>query len=156
MDNDQTLKDKILHELETYYYDDIVHNMNSRRNYKLTSDVMEVMGHVALIFSIIISFSAGYFKYEWLSFLSGCTGVVSVGLFRFSTYTLKESKERTLIVNTILKSLNMNEIVDIAMDISNDNKKDLKKVTVDGEDEKEETKGLLKHAKSKSNDTSDE
>lgn len=151
MDADQTLKNKILHELETYYYDDIVHNMNSRKNYKLTSDIMEVLGHIALILSIIISFSAGYFKYEILSFIAGGIGTLSVGLFRFSSYTLKESKERTLIVNTILKSLNMREIVDIALDISNE-KQDLKKVTVDGEEGKE----LLKNVKSKSNETSDE
>lgn len=153
MEADQSLKDKILNKLEEYYYEDITHNMNSRKNYKLTSDIMEVLGHIALILSIILSFSSGYFKYEWLSYISGCTGVISVGLFRFSSYTLKESKERTLIVNTILKSLNMKEIVDIAVDISNENKnKDLKKVIVDGD----ETKGLLQNAKSKSDDTSDE
>jgi len=131
MDADQSLKDKIQHELEIYYYDDIVDNMNGRRNYKTVSDVMEVLGHIALLISITVSFSAGYFDYNILSFIAGGLGTLSVGLFGFSTYALKESKERTIIVNTILKSLNMKEIVDIALDVSDtDNNNSLKDVVV--------------------------
>lgn len=122
MDIDDSLKEKILNLIHETYYNDIEHNMTSRKGYKCTADVVKILAQVSLFASTIVTFVSGYYTPNILVFIGGGLGTLSLSLLRFSSYSIKESKKRTEIINTILKSLNMKEIVDIALDGSTNEK----------------------------------
>lgn len=98
--------------LDVNYYTDIEFNLNSRRRWSLVSDVTECISNVLACMAIILAFAEGFFHIEMLSFASGCVGVASMALLRFSAYALNESRERLHKVNTILTSLKMEKIPD--------------------------------------------
>lgn len=118
MDIDDDTKEKILNLIQETYYNDIEHNLESRKGYKCTADVVKILAQISLFAATIVSFVSGYFTPNILAFVGGGLGTLSLSLLRFSSYSMKESKKRTEIINTILKSLGMKEIVDIAIDSS--------------------------------------
>ena len=64
----------------------------------------------------MLAFAAGFFDSVILSFLAGCFGTFALILRQFSSFSIKESSERTQQVNKVLQKLGIDEIVDIAID----------------------------------------
>lgn len=88
-------------------------NMRSKNIWKYLGDISNTLSHVMLALSTILAFAAGFFKIAILSFLSGCFSTIALSLTQFSMYALKESRERTHRVNTILNKLGISEIPDL-------------------------------------------
>ena len=64
--------------------------------------------------AIILSTSAGFYNYQFLSFLSGSASAVALVLQRFSKYAQHESGENTLLLNRILVTLGIKGVPDIS------------------------------------------
>jgi hypothetical protein len=102
--------------VEPNYYNDVKTNIRFRDIYKKVGDTAETLSQIALGISAIVAFSAGFFSINILSFIAGCLGTISIVLSKFSSYSLKESKERTDQVNIILSQLGIENIPDIIVD----------------------------------------
>ena len=113
----QDMISKIQKELvDTSYYEDIKYNTRSKSRWKFIGDITEATSHIISSSGVIISFAAGYFGYPFLSFLAGSLGITSIVLLRFSSYSMRESRERTIQINSLLEAIGINKIVDITID----------------------------------------
>ena len=92
----ESLKVRILNELvEPCYYSDVNELIKDRKIWKKTGNVFETCSKIAIGGSSIISFASGIYDYKILSFSAGITSVLALVAMQFSTYSFKESKERT-------------------------------------------------------------
>ncbi len=118
MEND--LNSKITNDLiNKAYYNDVRRTLRGRCICKCIGDTTEAFAQIFTGISVVLSFAAGFFDLYLLSFLSGCFGIISIIFLRCSSYSMKESKERTNEINIILNKLGINEIPNIA--VSNPN-----------------------------------
>ncbi len=121
MRQNKELKNKISKELiEKTYYNDVKRNLRERCLCKCVGDISEALAHILSGVSIVLSFAAGFFNLYILSFLAGCFGTISMILLACSSYSMKESKERTEEINIILDRLGINDIPNIAIDSASD------------------------------------
>lgn len=102
--------------VEKNYYRDIQYNINSKFRWKWAGDFTEALAHLCTALSVILAFSAGFFNYSLLSFIAGCFGTCSFVLLRLSSYSMKESRERTEQVNALLRKIGIDSIPDIVID----------------------------------------
>ena len=108
--------------IDKSYYQDVKSNIRSKNIWKYIGDISSTLSHVMLALATILAFAAGFFKIVVLSFLSGCFSTIALSLSQFSVYALKESRERTHRVNTILNKLGISEIPNLvggSVDINN-------------------------------------
>jgi hypothetical protein len=87
---------------------EITHLIESRERWKLTTNIVEISGHVCTAIATVLAFSSGVYAYVVLAYLSGCINIISLILFRFSSYTEKESRNRNDKLNNIFIKLNIN------------------------------------------------
>lgn len=119
--SDPKLAGKIKSELiDKSYYDDVKYNIQSKYRWKIIGDITETASHILTGLSAILAFSSGFFDNTMLSFVAGCVATLSLIFRQFSSYSMKESKERTDQVNRVLNKLGIEEIVDITVDSTNE------------------------------------
>ena len=106
--------------VEKNYYDDINYNIKSKSRWKIIGDITEALSHIFIGFSTILAFSSGFFDNRLLSFIAGCFGTAAFVLLRFSSYSMKESRERTEQVNILLKNLGLDPMSDIILNTMTD------------------------------------
>jgi len=63
-----------------------------------------------------LAFAAGSFDNFILSFIAGCCGTLALVLLRFSTFSIRESRDRINQANDILAELGINKMVDVTVD----------------------------------------
>lgn len=116
-DDFSILRTKIKNELiDPSIYDDTKYNLRGRSHWKYIGDITEVISKILIGISSITAFAAGSFGNKYLSFVAGCLGVMSLVSLQFSSYSMKESKERNDIVNKLLTHVGLDNMVDIAPD----------------------------------------
>ena len=103
------------------YYNDIKYNLSSKSRWKFIGDISEALAYLCSGLSTMLAFSSGFFSIRLLPFIAGCFGTGSLLLFIFSSYAMKESKERTKQVNYLLSDLGIHKIPDIVIDSATDN-----------------------------------
>lgn len=115
------LINKIRTELvEPTYYSDVKYNIGSKSRWKFIGDLTETLSRIFSGLGTILAFAAGFFNYSLFSFIAGCFGITSLVLLQFSSYSMKESKERTDQVNILLEQIGIDKIANIAIDSSID------------------------------------
>lgn len=119
-DNPQ-LMDRIKKELvDVNYYDDVSYNIRSKSRWKFIGDACEALSKLVMGSSTILSFAAGSYDYQTLSFIAGSLGVGALVLGGLSSYAMRESRERTDQVNKLLENLGISKIPDIVIDSAGD------------------------------------
>ena len=117
VNNYSSLASKIKNELiDPTYYNDVESNLICRSNLKIAGDILEIFSKIFIGISSVFAFAAGFFGYKYMSFISGCTSLLALLFYQFSSYTMKESKERNDIVNRIFKKIGLDDMVNIAVD----------------------------------------
>ena len=110
-----SLKTKILTELvEPCYYSDVNDLIDDRKVWRKCGNIFETLSKLAIGSSSIISFASGIYDYKILAFASGITSVLALVFMQFSSYSFKESKERTKELDKLLIELKINIIQDIS------------------------------------------
>lgn len=112
-------KEEVTKLINERYVDDVRVGLRTRNCYKITGDVCETLAQIFICVGSVISFSAGIWNYNYLSYVAGAFGVFSISLHRFSIYAHDESRERTDETNRILVAIGVGKIVDI---VSENNK----------------------------------
>lgn len=106
--------------IEKTYYNDVKRNLRERCLCKCAGDISEALAHIFAGIGVVLSFSAGFFNLYILSFLAGCFGTIALILLQCSSYSMKESRERTDEVNILLDKLGLSDIPNIAIDSAGD------------------------------------
>lgn len=106
--------------IEKTYYNDIKYSIHGKSRWKCVGDITETISHIFIAFGIILAFAAGFFNIEFLSFLSGSCTTAAMVFIKFSSYALKESKDRTEQVNLLIEQLGFNDIPNIVINSSGD------------------------------------
>jgi len=96
------------------YLDDVKCTICGRKYLKISADSLEVISEVTRGVSIVLAFLVPL--WEPLSYVSGSIGTCGMVSRGLSSFTMKESKERTTESNLILEKINAQKIVDIAID----------------------------------------
>jgi hypothetical protein len=100
--------------IEPTYYKDIKNLIGERDFWRKTGNSFETSSKIFVGATSIVSFAAGIYKYELLSFFSGAISVCSIVFMQFSSYAYNESKERTSKLNKLLDKLKIDTIPDIS------------------------------------------
>lgn len=100
--------------IEPTYYKDIKNLIGERDFWRKTGNSFETSSKIFVGATSIVSFAAGIYKYELLSFFSGAISVCSIVFMQFSSYAYNESKERTSKLNKLLEKLKIDTIPDIS------------------------------------------
>jgi hypothetical protein len=111
-----TVRDKIVKELVVpNYYTDIKCILLSRKRLRHAANMSELLSKGCTASATVVAFAAGvYPEVSYLSFLAGVIGSISMASQILSGYFSSEQKERTNQANTILKTLGIDSIPDIA------------------------------------------
>ena len=104
----ENLKSDILVTLiEPSYKSEITQNLKLRKKFKNYGIMFESLSKLFVGISSVMSFAAGIYKYEIMSFLAGTASVLSLVLLQYASFSYKENKKISLELNSILKKLNI-------------------------------------------------
>lgn len=82
--------------------------LKSRNKWKRISNITETLGNIFILSSTMLSFASGvYSDNKSLSFVAGCSNVMSISLLKFSSYSSSESTERSKLLNDLLARCNV-------------------------------------------------
>jgi hypothetical protein len=114
---------KIRKELvEPAYYEDAKTTISGRSLWRKIGNYSEAIGKILHGIAAILAFSAGVFGLNYLSYIAGCISTFSLLLTQFSSYSMKESSERTAEYNRLSAELGSLQLIDIAIDSAVENK----------------------------------
>jgi len=105
--SDNLKNDILVNLVEPQYKQDIIRNLKLRNKFKKYALLFETMSKFFVGVTSIMSFAAGIYKYEIMSFLAGTSSVVSLVLIQYSSFSYRESKKISIELNDILKKLNI-------------------------------------------------
>ena len=104
----ENLKSDILVTLiEPSYKSEITQNLKLRKKFKNYGIMFESLSKLFVGISSVMSFAAGIYKYEIMSFLAGTASVLSLVLLQYASFSYNENKKISLELNSILKKLNI-------------------------------------------------
>jgi hypothetical protein len=84
--------------------------LKSRVKWRKAQNYSETLAHFLMLCTSIIAISASLYKYESLIFITACLSVLSQSLLKFSSYCHNECVERNVLINNLLKRIEMREI----------------------------------------------
>lgn len=108
--------DKIRILIEKTYYRDIEYNLSSKSRWKIVGDITETIAHLLIGIGILLAFASGFFNLIYMSFISGSCSTGALIFIKFSSYSMRENKERTKQVNKLIGKLGFDQIPDISID----------------------------------------
>ena len=101
----------IIDELIEPYYKNVVKNtLSARQCWRKTGIAFETISKIMVAFGSIISFSAGVYEDQTLSFVSGSISCLSLAFLQFSSFSYKENKKQSEELNVLLKKLGLETI----------------------------------------------
>lgn len=96
--------------IEPSYKSDIKEHIRLRKFFRKIGLALESISKIFVGTASVVSFSAGIYNNKTLSFLGGIFSTCSLVLLQFSLYSYKESKRETVVLNDILRQLNIETI----------------------------------------------
>ena len=96
--------------VEPYYKNIIKNTINGRLCWRKTGILFETISKIMVAFGSILSFSAGYYHDETLSFISGSISCLSLAFLQLSSFSYKENKKQSEELNILLKKLKLDTI----------------------------------------------
>ena len=101
----------IIDKLVEPYYKSIINNtINGRLCWRKTGIAFETISKIMVAFGSIISFSAGFYHDETLSFVAGSISCLSLAFLQLSSFSYKENKKQSEELNILLKKLKLDTI----------------------------------------------
>ena len=96
--------------IEPYYKNVVKNTLNARQCWRKTGIAFETISKIMVAFGSIISFSAGVYENQTLSFVSGSISCLSLAFLQFSSFSYKENKKQSEELNVLLKKLGLETI----------------------------------------------
>ncbi len=95
------------------YIQEIKEFIKSRRGWRKTGITFETLSKILIGVGSILSFSAGIYNSQDLSFYSGSISTMSLVCLQFSSFAFRESKKSTNELNILLKKLGIDEVPEV-------------------------------------------
>ena len=96
--------------IEPYYKKVIKNTIEGRQCWRRTGIAFETISKIMVAFGSILSFSAGVYQDQTLSFVSGSVSCLSLAFLQFSSFSYKENKKQSEELNVLLKTLGLETI----------------------------------------------
>ena len=96
--------------VEPYYKSIIKNTIQGRLCWRKSGIAFETISKIMVAFGSILSFSAGFYHDETLSFISGSISCLSLAFLQLSSFSYKENKKQSEELNILLKKLNLDTI----------------------------------------------
>jgi len=96
--------------IEPYYKNVVKNTLSARQCWRKTGIAFETISKIMVAFGSIISFSAGVYENQTLSFVSGSISCLSLAFLQFSSFSYKENKKQSEELNVLLKKLGLETI----------------------------------------------
>ena len=96
--------------VEPYYKNIIKNTIDGRLCWRKTGIAFETISKIMVAFGSILSFSAGYYHDDTLSFISGSISCLSLAFLQLSSFSYKENKKQSEELNILLKKLKLDTI----------------------------------------------
>lgn len=117
IDIDDATRKYIIDELvEPYYKKTVSNTIHGKTCWRKTGITFETMSKVMIALGSIMSFSAGYYHDDTLSFISGSISCLSLACLQFSSFSYKENKKQGDELNVLLKKLKLDTVPALARD----------------------------------------
>lgn len=113
---DDTRKYIIDQLVEPYYKKTVANTIGGKTCWRRTGITFETVSKVMVAFGSIMSFSAGYYHDDTLSFVSGSISCLSLACLQFSSFSYKENKKQGDELNILLKKLKLDTVPALARD----------------------------------------
>jgi hypothetical protein len=114
--DDNTRKYIIDQLVEPYYKSTVANTINGKTCWRRTGIIFETVSKVMVALGSIMSFSAGYYHDDTLSFISGSISCLSLACLQFSSFSYKENKKQGDELNILLKKLKLDTVPALARD----------------------------------------
>ena len=114
--SDETRKTIIDDLVQPYYVNTVTNTIGGKICWRKTGITFETVSKVMVAFGSILSFSAGYYHDDTLSFISGSISCLSLACLQFSSFAYKENKKQGDELNIILKKLKLDTVPALARD----------------------------------------
>ena len=114
--DDNTRKYIIDQLVEPYYKSTVANTINGKTCWRRTGIIFETVSKVMVALGSIMSFSAGYYHDDTLSFISGSISCLSLACLQFSSFSYKENKKQGDELNVLLKKLKLDTVPALARD----------------------------------------
>lgn len=111
--SNQVKIDIMRNHIEKLYMTDVRSLISGKKKWKKTGQIFETISKILLAFGGIVSFSAGYYDDQDLSFVAGSLSVFSLSMLQISAFSYMESKKQTNELNIILKKLGLDTVPEI-------------------------------------------
>jgi len=96
--------------VEPYYKEAIKGTINGKKIWRIVGISLETISKILVAAGSIVSFSAGYYHDDTLSFVSGSISCMSLAMLQLSSFSYKENKKQSQELNTLLKKLNLDTV----------------------------------------------
>lgn len=96
--------------IEPYYKESIKGTINGKKIWRIVGISLETISKILVAAGSIVSFSAGYYHDDTLSFVSGSISCMSLAMLQLSSFSYKENKKQSQELNTLLKKLNLDTV----------------------------------------------
>ena len=96
--------------VEPYYKSIIKNTIQGRLCWRKSGIAFETISKIMVAFGSILSFSAGFYHDETLSFISGSISCLSLAFLQLSSFSYKENKKQSEELNILLKKLKLDTI----------------------------------------------
>lgn len=117
IDIDDATRKYIIDELvEPYYKKTVANTIRGKTCWRKTGITFETLSKVMVALGSIMSFSAGYYHDDTLSFISGSISCLSLTCLQFSSFSYKENKKQGDELNVLLKKLKLDTVPALARD----------------------------------------
>ncbi len=114
--SDETRKTIIDNLVQPYYVSTVTNTIGGKICWRKTGITFETVSKVMVALGSILSFSAGYYHDDTLSFISGSVSCLSLACLQFSSFAYKENKKQGDELNIILKKLKLDTVPALARD----------------------------------------
>lgn len=96
--------------VEPYYKEVIKGTINGKKIWRIVGISLETISKILVAVGSIVSFSAGYYHDDTLSFVSGSISCMSLAMLQLSSFSYKENKKQSQELNTLLKKLKLDTV----------------------------------------------
>lgn len=110
----ETLVGRVRKLVEPAYLRDVEDTLSGRWQWRKIGDWSEASSRILEGLASMLAFAAGTYDMFELSFAAGCTATMALVLGLWTNYARRESRERARELNSLLKTLHLPEIPDLA------------------------------------------
>ena len=111
-DTDDQVRSKVQLAVRMAYVRDALAAIRQRMAWQVVADACEASSKIIAGIATVLAFASSTYNREELSFAAGCVGTCGVTVSVFGAYAMRETRERLIRLNTVLRDVRVQEMSD--------------------------------------------